>query len=252
MRALQSVRQHEGLVAQDFGTEAPVVTTLPPSSRITRAHSSTTRSRSWVQINCVTGRAQQQPELAPPARIQVAGQVHPARAGGDDRPGARPGRPDVFVPGSSGGARVPRHLPQPDLGQGLLHPGPRFSPSTDPLCWGPKATSSPTVGQNNWSSGSWNSRPTRARIPSRWEARRPVCQTRGRWAGGPALREEARSDAGAALTCPPRWVDQSHALALGHGEIHSAERVRCRRDNGSADFGRRGRSRLPPRAHMAA
>jgi hypothetical protein len=35
-----------------------------------------------------------------------------------------------------------------------------------PALAGPNATSSATVGMNNWSSGSWNTMPTRWRIPA--------------------------------------------------------------------------------------
>ena len=62
-----------------------------------------------------------------------------------------------------GGRRTPAI---PTAIQGLVHPrvelvagSPRFA--------GPKATSSRTVGMNSWSSGSWNTMPTRRRISGR-------------------------------------------------------------------------------------
>ena len=115
---------------------------------------------------------------------------------------------------------------------------------------GPKATSSHTVGQKSWSSGSWKSSPTSARIAVELRRRdgRAEDADRGR-RGGPLGQQavQVQQQRGLAGAVGP---DEPDALARRRRRSSRPAGPRCRRGSGSRGRRPRGRSRLPPpRAH---
>ena len=101
-----------------------------------------------------------------------------------------------------------------------------------PRLAGPKATSSRTVGMNSWSSGSWNTMPTRRRISARLAFARRAARRRSRrrrrrvWM--PLRCEHERRLAGAV------GAEHGDPLAGADGEVDAAQRLGGRRGRRTA------------------
>jgi len=108
----------------------------------------------------------------------------------------------------------------------------------------PNATSSQTVGQNSWSSGSWNRRPTWARIRARCGSATLLKDTHRGWRVGARQQAvEVEQQGGLAGAVRP---DQAHALSFRHRKRRCPARLPCPvPGNGNSDEQLRSRSRFP-------
>ena len=139
----------------------PSATIRPPDRITARSHSRAANGRSWVTTSIVRSIGVEHLEqLAPRARVEVRRRlveheqprVH--REHGRDRH-APPLAERELV------RRAVRHVLHPHGRQRVRHARAAPRSRARPRLSGPKATSSPTVGMNSWSSGSWNTSPTR-------------------------------------------------------------------------------------------
>ena len=221
-----------------MSAHGPSATIRPPESITARSHSSAANGRSWVTTSIVrSSRAEHLQQLAARARVEVRRRLveheHPrvasrARsrsrraAAGRARAGAARGRP-----------RAPSAPP----------PAPRATRSTassraSPRLSGPNATSSRTVGMNSWSSGSWNTSPTRARR-SRTSPRDVACRP----PRGPRRRAAAPLRWSISVVLPaPFGPEHRDALAVARRAGRRRRARRRRSGSGSAARARRSRS----------
>ena len=126
----------------------------------------------------------------------------------------------------------------------------RRLPPSRPSCRGPKATSSKTVAEMSWSSGSWKSRPTRWRTVSRVPAvsGSPSTQMLG-WAGR-LLRQQAVEVEQQGGFARAIGAEHGDAFILGDGKGELVERQPAARSSGRRGCAfRRRRSFPPPGAH---
>lgn len=132
------------------------------------ADSSSVYGRSCVITRVVSGRtAQHLGELATGHRVEVGGRLVEHQHVGAPWPARSPATATLSTLAEAQAARRPvGHVGHAHRGEGLIHPAARASPRRPRLA-GPKATSRPTVGMNSWSSGSWNTMPTRRRTSRR-------------------------------------------------------------------------------------
>ena len=178
-------------------------------------------------------------QLAPRARVEVGRRLveHQQRAG--PSPARSRSRRGGAARARAGAARGRRRAPS------ARRPAPGSRPATSgadmPRFSGPNATSSRTVGMNSWSSGSWNTSPTRARSS----------RTSSRPTSMPATSSSPEPG-----SSPFRWSisvvlpapfgpEHGDALAVPDVQVDAVERRRRRWGSGSAARARGSRSSSP-------
>ena len=134
----------------------------PPTRMTARSHSSAANGRSWVTTSIVWS--------ASPSISSSSRRARGSRLADGSSSTSSSGRIASTVASATRrrcpsdswcGARSARSR-HPHGRERLVHPR-VASRRVEPRFSGPKATSSRTVGMNSWSSGSWNTSPTRAR-----------------------------------------------------------------------------------------